>query len=560
MSLSSLLFRRAHRRNPSMPAPESTHTGADQVADALQTLGVRHVFAIASIHNLPILRALHRRGFTEIVGMRHEQAAVHAADAYARSGGGLGVAIASTGPGTANTMGGLYEASFANSRVLLITGQTETYNLDKGKGALHEAEHQPEMLRSLCREVARPRRGGDIGDILLRLARDVLTGRPQPAAVEIPIDMQRGPCEQIELKPLEVPRDGVPDEHARRAAELLASAERPLIYAGAGVNTSGAGPQLLALAEATGIPVVTSRDGRGAIPEDHPQCLGGFATVRPLREYVESADVVLAVGARFQMLPTDAWRLRMPENLIHLDVDPTVIGRTYKAKLALAGDAARGLEQIHAHLGSPARDHAEHLARGREAMAAARQGISAEMGPDHEAICASIRRHLPRRSPVVRDATVPAYVYGDRVLPVYEPGSSIRPVGAAIGPGLPFAIGAATVTGLPTVLIQGDGGFMLSVGELASAAQAGAKVIVCLFNDKGYGVLREILERQYGPPQDDVDLVAPDFEALARSFGIAAEKVADTAAFDAAFARAVEHDGPSLIEIDMSALHPLQRA
>lgn len=545
-----------------MPAPESTYSGADQVADALQTLGVRHVFAIASVHNLPILRALHRLGFTEIVGMRHEQAAVHAADAYARSGGGLGVAIASTGPGTANTMGGLYEAAFANSRVLLITGQTETYNLGKAKGALHEAENQPEMLRSLCREVARPRRGGDIGDIVLRLARDVLTGRPQPAAVEIPIDMQRAACEQVELKALEVPRDDVPDELARRAAELLAAAERPLIYAGAGVAGSGAGSQLVALAEATGIPVVTSRDGRGAIPEDHPQSLGGFAIVRPMREYFESADVVLAVGARFQMLPTDAWRLKMPENLIHLDVDPGVIGRTYKAKLALVGDAARGLEQIHAHLpnGGPTQDLSGHLAAGLEAKAAARESISAEMGPDHEAICASIRKHLPRRSPVVRDATVPAYVYGDRVLPVYEPGSSIRPVGAAIGPGLPFAIGAAMVTDMPTVLLQGDGGFMLSVGEIASAAQAGAKVIICLFNDKGYGVLREILERQYGPPQDDVDLVAPDFEALARSFGIAAHKVAGTAAFDTAFAEAVAHDGPSLIEIDMSALHPLQRA
>ncbi|MEO3888672.1 thiamine pyrophosphate-binding protein [Nonomuraea sp. B5E05] len=534
--------------------------GAAQVAAALDVLGVRHVFAIASIHNLPILHALRERGGIEIVGMRHEQAAVHAADGYARATGRLGVALVSTGPGTANAMGGLYEASFASSRVLLITGQVESAHLGRGRGYIHEAEGQTDMLRSVCRTVSLIRRPADIGAEVVRLARDVLTGRPGPAALEIPIDLQRMPADAPPPAVTSPPRDAVDDRAAEEAARQLATARRPLIWAGGGAVGSGA--SVAEFAEAAGTPVVTSREGRGALPEDHPLCLGAFPTVEPLRSYVESADLVLAVGTRFQMHPTDAWRLRLPDNLIHLDVDPSMIGRNYPARLALVGDARRGLEQVAERL----RDHAAaipdrsgYLAEGRAAWAAARERISAEMGPDHEAICASIRRHLPRHGVVVRDATVPAYVWGDRVLPILAPRTSIRPAAAGIGPGLPLAIGAATGSGAPTVLVQGDGGFMLSAGELAAAAQAGAHVIVCLFNDRGYGVLREIIRGTGEGTAEDVDLVTPDFAALGASFGIATRRITDAAGFDTEFAAAVTRPGPTLLDIDLTALVPIRR-
>ncbi|MFC4117675.1 thiamine pyrophosphate-binding protein [Nonomuraea zeae] len=538
-------------------------TGAGQVAAALEVLGVRHVFAIASIHNLPILRELRARGAVEIVGMRHEQAAVHAADGYARVTGSLGVALVSTGPGTANAMGGLYEASFASSRVLLITGQVESAYLGRGRGYIHEAEGQGDMLRAVCRTVSLARRAGDLGAEVLRLARDVLTGRPQPAALEIPIDLQRAPAEEPELAAPRIPRDDVDDKAAGEAARLLAGARRPLVWAGGGVTSAGASAELAALAEAAQAPVVTSREGRGALPEDHPLCLGAFPALEPLRSYVEAADVVLAVGTRFQMYSTDSWRLRLPGDLIHLDVDPSVIGRAYPARLALAGDARRGLAQIARRLDEHAvPDRSGLLAEAQAARAAARERIGAEMGPDHEAICASIRRHLPRNGVVVRDATVPAYVWGDRVLPILAPRTSIRPTAAGIGPGLPLAMGAAVGSGAPVVLIQGDGGFMLSAGELAAAAQIGAQVVVCLFNDRGYGVLREIIRDSYGGyagAAGDVDLATPDFTALAASFGIAARPVADAETFDAEFAAAVARPGPTLLDIDLTALSPIRR-
>ncbi|MEV0618322.1 thiamine pyrophosphate-binding protein [Nonomuraea sp. NPDC050404] len=540
-------------------------TGAGQVAAALEVLGVGHVFAIASVHNLPILRELRARGAVEVVGMRHEQAAVHAADGYARATGRLGVALVSTGPGTANAMGGLYEASFASSRVLLITGQVESAHLGRGRGYLHEAENQGDMLRAVCRAVSLARRADDLGAEVVRLAREAITGRPRPVALEIPIDLQRAPAEEPELAAPRIPRDEVDDKAAGEAARLLARARRPLIWAGGGVTGSGACAELAALAEAARVPVVTSREGRGALPEDHPLCLGAFPALEPLRSYVEAADVVLAVGTRFQMYSTDSWRLRLPGDLIHLDVEPSVIGRTYPARLPLVGDARRGLAQILRGLDEHAAaipDRSGLLAEGHAARAAARERIGAEMGPDHEAICASIRRHLPRNGVVVRDATVPAYVWGDRVLPILAPRTSIRPTAAGIGPGLPLAIGAAVGSGAPVVLIQGDGGFMLSAGELAAAAQARVPLVVCLFNDRGYGVLREIIRDSYGGYEGaagDVDLVTPDFTALAASFGVAARPVADAGTFDAEFAAAVARPGPTLLDIDLTALSPIRR-
>src|ERR1700756_4672210 len=165
-------------------------TGGEAVVSALETLGVRHVFGIVSVHNLPIYDAIARPGTTTPIGVRHEQAAAHAADGYARATGQLGVVIASTGPGTTNTMTGLFEASFASSPVLLVTGQIDSGYLGKGKGVLHEAERQGLMLSSLCRRVETVRRTEDIARAIIAVAEDIRAGRPQPGAVQIPIDQQ----------------------------------------------------------------------------------------------------------------------------------------------------------------------------------------------------------------------------------------------------------------------------------------------------------------------------------------------------------------------------------
>jgi acetolactate synthase-1/2/3 large subunit len=531
-------------------------TGGEAVASALETLGVRHVFGIVSVHNLPIYDAIARRGAITPIGVRHEQSAAHAADGYARATGELGVVIASTGPGTTNTMTGLFEAAFASSPLLLVTGQVDSGYLGKAKGFLHEAEQQRLMLSSLCRRVETVRRTEDIGRAVITVAEDIRAGRPQPGAVEIPVDQQYRRAE-VPLPDLRKDTAYVPDPQAvARVAEALSAATRPVLWAGGGVVSAEAGPALAALAERLGAPVVTTVEGRGSIPEDHPLCLGALTTSPQVEAIVSGADVVLAVGTRFQGNSTRNWRLSFGGTLAHLDADPAVIGRNYPTALPVVGDARLGLELLLGAVTQASTDPG-HADKAAAAAAAARADARARLGADHCQIMDAIRRHAPRESVIVRDATVPAYLWGDRLLPIVAPRTSIRPASAAIGPGLPLALGAAAGSGRPAVLIAGDGGFMLHVGELVTAVQHDLPVVICLFNDRGYGVLRGIEARQFDGRNFGVDLVTPDFPALARSMGVPGTRVAHPADFEPAFRAAIESGRPALLDIDLLSLTPL---
>jgi acetolactate synthase-1/2/3 large subunit len=531
-------------------------TGGEAVAAALETLGVQHVFGIVSVHNLPIYDAIARRGTITPIGVRHEQAAAHAADGYARATGRLGVVIASTGPGTTNTMTGLFEASFASSPVLLVTGQIDSSYLGKAKGFLHEAEHQRLMLASLCRRVETVRRTEDIARTIIAVAEDIRAGRPQPGAVEIPIDQQYRRAE-VELPALRTGTAYVPDPDALgQVAEALSAAARPVLWAGGGVVSSGAGPALVGLAERLGAPVVTTVEGRGSIPEDHPLCLGALTTSPPVEEIISGADVVLAVGTRFQGHSTGNWRLSFGGTLAHLDADPAVIGRNYPADLPVVGDARLGLERLLDAIGPVSTDPG-HAEKARSAAATARKDARAQLGEDHVQIMDAIRRLTPRDCVIVRDATVPAYLWGDRLLPILQPRTSIRPASAAIGPGLPLALGAAAGSGRTTVLIAGDGGFMLHVGELVTAVQHDLPVVICLFNDQGYGVLRGIQARMFEGRTTGVDLTTPDFPALATAMGVASARVSDPAEFESRFGEAIGSGRPALLDIDLRKLSPL---
>lgn len=533
-----------------------TITGGQAAVEALKALGVRHVFGIVSVHNIPIYDAILQDGTITPIGVCHEQGAVHAADGYARATGRLGVAITSTGPGAANSMTALYEASFASSPVLMITGQVDTDYYGKGKGFLHEAENQLPMLRTVTRRAESVRRTSAIATTIVSVAHDLLSGRPQPGAVEIPIDLQYA---QAEFTPPHVdePARTEPNPSALAAAtDRLRAARRPLIWAGGGVITAGAARALQQLAETLNAPVVTSTNGRGAIPEDHPLCLGPLAGDPRVEPVIAEADVTLAVGTRFQSGATRQWAMRVPGDLIHIDADPSVIGRNYHPAARVVGDARLALTGILESLGQVETD-AGFLARCRAARDEARAAIRKQIGPDHEAIMDTMRELLPREANIVRDATIPAYLWGNRLIPIVAPRTSYQPTSAAIGPALPLAIGAAIGSGAKTAVIQGDGGFMLSLGELATAVQHHVPVIVCVFNDRGYGILRVIQANTFEGRQTGVDLATPDFAAVACAFGMPGETVRGVEEFRQAFGRAVNADGPYLLDIDMSALQPM---
>ena len=531
-------------------------TGGQAVAETLASLGVTRVFGIVSVHNLPIYDALSLHPDIEVTNVRHEQAAAHAADAYSRVTGGLGVILTSTGPGAVNAIAGIYEAAFVSSQLLMITGQIESRFRGKAKGFLHEYEKQPDMLGSVCRAVASVRYTEDISTDIAGVVDDIRRGRPQPGAVEIPIDLQYRTAEVQIVGSPDVERLSPDENLLDQAAELLQQAERPIIWAGGGVNISGAAHELTALAERLGAPVVTTIEGRGSISEAHEFSLG-FRTDRVLgMEIFEEADVVFAVGTRFQNYATRVWTLPMPENLIHVDVDAGVIGRNYSASVAVVGDAKLALQGMLDRIDNGNVDE-QFVDRCRKIRSADEQAVQEEIGADHSQIVSIIRRLLPDECPVVRDSTVPGYTWGNRLLQIVRSRTSIRPAAVAIGPGLPLAMGAAIGSETHALLVQGDGGLQLSIGELSACAEHQIPVIVLVFNDSGYNILRIIQDNVLGH-KHGTELPTVDFVAVAEGMGVDAERVEGVEQFEPALQRALDRSGPTLLDIDMELLAPIQ--
>jgi acetolactate synthase-1/2/3 large subunit len=272
---------------------------------------------------------------------------------------------------------------------------------------------------------------------------------------------------------------------------------------------------------------------------------------------IAGADVVLAVGTRFQLATPMARAMTIPGQLIHLDADPAVIGLVHPAAITLVGDARLGLESLLESIpaGSADPEFATTAAAARKAGDAETRDA---IGADYSQLIDVIRAALPRDAIVVKDTTIPATIWANRVLPVYLPRTSIRAASMAIGPGVPLALGAAIGSGKPTVVIQGDGGLMLSVGELATIVQQAAPVVVCVFNDGGYGILRYIQKVGFEGRHSGVDLVTPDFVALAGSLGLAATSVSGVEEFAKAFTAALSSGKPHLLDIDVASLVPIE--
>lgn len=535
-----------------------TRIGADLIAEGLAAYGVEHVFAIVSIHNMPILDAINRLGKTRIIDVRHEQAGTHAADGYARATGRMGVMIASTGPGTTNTVTGLYEAQYASSPVLVITGQAETAFYGKGVSYVHEAENQVPMLATVCRRVESPRYIEQLGDCFIQVIADMHTGRRAPGALEIPIDLQYAQAGDQQFPPLAVKPIAPARDVLERAIGKLSDASRRVIVAGGGVIAAGAGEALTALAEKLDAPVITTVDGRGAIPEDHPLCIGNYYASAGIYQSIADADVTLALGTKFAVgVDGGGARFTPPGELIQVDVDPKMVGRTHRADLGIVADAGAALDGLLAGLSAASGNDSQFNQSVLEARDGVHKAMRARLGPDYARMMDILRDKLPRDGLWCRDSTIAAYNFGNQLFPIYEPRTSVNPSSGAIGPGLPFALGAVIGSGRPGVLINGDGGFMFHATELATAAQYQVPLVVCVFNDGGYGVLRWLQDTRFGRI-NETDLGKMDFAKMAESMGVPGERVGSVEAFAAAIERGMATNGPYLVDVDMEHFAPME--
>ncbi len=536
-----------------------SYTGADLIADALAQLGVEHVFGIVSIHNMPIMDAINRLGKTRIIDVRHEQAGTHAADGYARATGKLGVMIASTGPGTSNTVTGLYEAQYGSSRVMVVTGQAETAFYGKGLSYVHEAENQVPMLASVCRRVESPRHISQLGLSFATVLNDMFTGRPAPGALEIPIDLQYAEAERMDFAYPDTGAEFMPDEkRIDQAIDKIKNSGRRVIVAGGGVIAAGATAELQALAQKLDCPVLTTVDGRGIIPEDHELCVGNYYNSAGIYDAIQGADLTIAVGTKFAVGVDGQFQAQTPPGeMIQIDIDGNMIGRTHTAHLGILGDAKAALTAINAGLDETLPNDGQFNQVVWEARDGVRHAMRARLGEDWPQVMDAIRARLPRDGVFVRDQTISAYNWGNQQFPIYDPRTSINPTSGAIGPGFPMSVGAAIATGKKTVVIHGDGGFMFHATELATCAQYQVPLIVCVFNDSGYGVLRWLQDTRFGRI-NETDLGKVAFAQMAQSMGVPAERVQSVAEFEAALDTAMAADGPYLIDVDMEHFAPME--
>jgi acetolactate synthase-1/2/3 large subunit len=486
---------------------------------ALEQLGVELVFGLPGVHNLAIWKAL-RSSPIRLVGVRHEQTAAYAADGYARASGRLGVALVTTGPGAANTLGATGEAMAAGSPVLVIATDIPTGLRRPGvyHGVLHETRDQAAMFAPVTKATRVAGSADEIGGALLAAAAVATAPQSGPVYLGIPTDLLSAPASSPPAPP-SAPEPLPLPSALDRARSLLAGAERPLIWAGGGALRADAGPLLCSLAAQLAAPVITTYMGRGLVPPSHPCFVPGPVHAPEVGALWDEADVVLAVGTDFDGMMTQNWLMPQPPVLISVNVSLEDANKGYASDLVLLGDAHAVLSE----LASPAASFAD-LSDLERRLADIGSAVSESVAADEPgalSMLGAFERALPDDTVVVADMCVAGYwLAGYRRVPA--PRKLAYPMGwGTLGFGFPASLGSALAGAGPAVCVCGDGGFLFACGELATVIESSIPVTIVLVDDGGYGMLRFDQQRA-GDEPFGVDLVTPDFLALAAAFGIQA--------------------------------------
>ncbi|MEA2256447.1 MAG: acetolactate synthase large subunit [Solirubrobacteraceae bacterium] len=516
-------------------------TGAQVLVSSLEAAGVEVVFGLPGVHNLAAWEAL-RESPIRLVGVRHEQAAAYAADGYARTTGRVGVALVTTGPGAANTLGAVGEAWAGGSPIVVIATDIPTTLRRPGvhRGVLHECVDQAAMFAPVTKaQLAGPDATAAIATALAHPRR--------PVYLEIPTDVLSEPAQAAgAVPPAAMPQ---PDPGAvQRARALLAGARRPLVWAGGGAARDGAGAAVAALAEGLGAPVLTTYQAAGLV-DGHPLALGLPPHLPEIGALWDRADVVVAVGSDLDGVTTQNWEQPQPPALVAVNVDAADASKNYRVDAVVQATATAG---------------AAALADGTAArepwvdVAAVRSGARARLEREHPAELAfldAFARAAPDEAVVVCDMCIAGYWLGS-FHPVAAPGRLVYPLGwGTLGCAFPQAIGAALGGDGPVVSVSGDGGFLYACGELATVAQERIPLTAVIVDDGGYGMLRYD-QREKGAGIYGVDLLTPDFVAMAQAFGVRAERVEGLADdFERALARHLADPEPSVL-VAGAALDP----
>ncbi len=532
-----------------------SETVAEFLARGLADIGITTVFGVISIHNMPILDAIHRQGLIRFVPARGEAGAMNMADAYARVSGGIGVAITSTGTAAGNAAGAQVEALTAGSRVLHITSTVDAAYADRDRAAIHDVPRQPDMLRAISKLYVRVHDAAQaVGAVQAALA--ACLDAPQgPVSLELPVDVQRlaGSFPNPLKLSLAAPRR--PDPQAiGELAKLLASAKRPMLWLGGGAKGACEPAQRLA---ARGIGIVTSTNGRAVVPESHGASLGAFNMTPEAESIYASADLMIVVGSRLRGNETKNYKLKLPRPLIQIDADATQGGRNYAVERFIHADAFEALQALDMALPKTLPIDPQFAYAIAVARAQSEGALRTRLGP-YQAVADGLQTRVSAgHHAFVRDVTISNSTFGNRYVQVAAPHLAVHALGGGIGQGLAMAIGAALANpGAKTIGLVGDGGLQLGLAELGTLVDEQAEVVLILMNDRAYGVIENIQDAQFGGRRAYSKLGPFDFSLMCRAVGLPHQVLRDVHDFLPALEAALALPGPRMIEIDMVAIGP----
>ncbi len=521
-------------------------TGGQALVASLIANGVDTLFALPGVQLDGAFDALYEsQSQIRVIHPRHEQAAAYMADGYARTTGKVGACMVVPGPGLLNATAALSTAYACNSPVLCVTGQIQSDLIEFGRGLLHEIPNQLGMIRSVTKSAERATTPPEIPGLVRQAFTRVRSGRPRPVEIEIPLDTLFATADVGLLAPADSPERLAGDPEAlEHAAQLLACAQRPLIWAGGGVLGAGAWDELRRLAALLQAPVAMTFNGKGALSDRDPlaqNVLGGMALL-------PEADVVFAVGTRFVDPATAKWKLEPGRTVIQMDIDPAEIGRNYLATVAVEADARAGLAAL--------ADRIEQLVGERasraEELEALKRGIAERAratGPQAEYALA-IRAALPDEGIVFSEMTQVGY-WANMAFPVYEPRTFLTPgYQGTLGYGFPTSLGAKVAySDRPVVSINGDGGFGFCLNELSTMARHNIAAIAVVFTDDAFGNVKRIQQEQFGGRTIASDLLNPDFMKLAEAFGVSGRRAESPQQLRTEIEESIRADEPTLIAV-----------
>mgnify|MGYP001204980528 CR=1 FL=1 len=558
-----------------------TKTVAEHLVDFLERRDVKHVFGLCGHTNIAVLAAMADSPI-DFVTVRHEQIASHAADAYARVTGKASVVLSHLSPGLTNCATGVANAALDCIPMVVIAGDVPTHYYGKHPHQevnLHADASQYELYRPFVERAGRVDRADLMADILEKAFHLAESGQPGPVLVDVPMDIfseaiASTSFDRIASNTRALIKPSIDDETAERIVDALASSDSPVLYVGGGILLAGASEELEAFADTMQIPIAHSLMGKGAVRDDHPLVLGmtGFWGTELVNQACLSAETIFAIGTRFKEADCSSWypgyTFNIPgSKIIHVDIEPSEIGRNYPTEIGVVADAKAALTVLNRVAtkrfprGRAANPMTAKISEFRKSFAASNveNATSSAFPMMPERILADVRRALPADGILTTDVGWNKNGVGQQ-FDILTPGSILTPGGfATMGFGPPAAIGAKLAAPERTVLsLVGDGGFGQNPAMLATAVELGLGIVWLVMNNNAFGTIAGLQKAHYGltygttfPGEAGAPTNGPDYALIAQAYGATGVRVESANALLPALEAAFAMNRPVVLDVAM---------